>query len=265
MTAVYSERFTCIGCEEPIAPPDAGTWATVFNLEPGMVCYECLLLDEELADPHGVGTYLRSVSKIDLIPGTELPPRVKCNHYRDPLVLPSGHEVYLSSVDGDNPEHRTSIDLMIFLDHSWLLDGYILSNQMAPVENQDKPFYFIRWPDMTALTLDQFIPLLNLIGPHVVNGQNVQIGCIGGHGRTGTVAAALCIMGGMEYDKAVDYVREVYCAKAVETFNQKKLLWELWTDMNPDLPVPPPVALAPRTTARIESAVSELDKEKEKE
>lgn len=53
--------------------------------------------------------------------------------------------------------------------------------------------------------------------------KKVHIGCIGGHGRTGTVLAALVKqMTGNE--DAITYVRENYCQKAVESTTQIEFL-----------------------------------------
>lgn len=51
----------------------------------------------------------------------------------------------------------------------------------------------------------------------------VHIGCIGGHGRTGTVLAALVKHMTGEVD-AITYVRNNYCVKAVESATQVKFL-----------------------------------------
>ena len=51
-------------------------------------------------------------------------------------------------------------------------------------------------------------------------GNHVEIGYIGGHGRTGTALACLAILGGHS-DDAVLWVRSAYCAQAVETAEQE--------------------------------------------
>jgi protein-tyrosine phosphatase len=52
-------------------------------------------------------------------------------------------------------------------------------------------------------------------------GQSVEIGCLGGHGRTGTALALLAVLAGHPSDDAVDWVRTHYCPKAVETDEQQ--------------------------------------------
>lgn len=53
--------------------------------------------------------------------------------------------------------------------------------------------------------------------------------CLGGHGRTGTALAALCLATGLmeEPDDAIDFIRTVYTDKAVESKSQEAYLWNL--------------------------------------
>lgn len=52
----------------------------------------------------------------------------------------------------------------------------------------------------------------------------VEIGCLGGHGRTGTGLACLAVLVGAPRDPAVSWVRENYCSLAVETSVQEDLV-----------------------------------------
>lgn len=52
-------------------------------------------------------------------------------------------------------------------------------------------------------------------------GERVEVGCLGGHGRTGTALACLAVLTGTPPDEAVDWVRATYCHKAVETDEQR--------------------------------------------
>ena len=53
------------------------------------------------------------------------------------------------------------------------------------------------------------------------SGQRVEVGCLGGHGRTGTALAVLAVLGGHPPDEAVAWVRANYCPEAVETAEQE--------------------------------------------
>lgn len=54
--------------------------------------------------------------------------------------------------------------------------------------------------------------------------------CHGGHGRTGTCLASLMITAGYSYDLAVEAVRTVHCANAIESFAQEKYLHNLYVE-----------------------------------
>ena len=52
-------------------------------------------------------------------------------------------------------------------------------------------------------------------------GERVEVGCLGGHGRTGTALACLAVLTGTPPGEAVGWVRSQYCEKAVETDEQR--------------------------------------------
>jgi protein-tyrosine phosphatase len=54
--------------------------------------------------------------------------------------------------------------------------------------------------------------------------ERVEIGCAGGHGRTGTALACLAVLDGVPGREAVRYVRAHYAARAVETPRQRRFV-----------------------------------------
>lgn len=69
---------------------------------------------------------------------------------------------------------------------------------------------------------EEFVKLANWLKVQIDADKKVHIGCIGGHGRTGMVLAAVVSLYG-EAD-AITYVRTHYCKKAVESKVQVTLL-----------------------------------------
>jgi protein-tyrosine phosphatase len=59
-------------------------------------------------------------------------------------------------------------------------------------------------------------------------GERVEIGCLGGHGRTGTAVACLAILSGHPPGEAVAWVRANYCVEAVETTEQEAFVVGLY-------------------------------------
>jgi protein-tyrosine phosphatase len=57
-------------------------------------------------------------------------------------------------------------------------------------------------------------------------GELVEIGCLGGTGRTGTVLACMAVLVGVPPAQAVDWVRDAYRAEAIETPEQED--WVRW-------------------------------------
>lgn len=78
--------------------------------------------------------------------------------------------------------------------------------------------------DMNAPTdAETFKALITWTCTQLQEGKKVHVGCIGGHGRTGTFLAALTAELTGEKD-AIQYVRKNYCEKAVESVSQIKFL-----------------------------------------
>lgn len=62
------------------------------------------------------------------------------------------------------------------------------------------------------------------------SGLRVEVGCLGGTGRTGIVLACMAILAGVEADRAVGWVRKNYSPYAVETPQQEA--WVMWFSQN---------------------------------
>ena len=92
---------------------------------------------------------------------------------------------------------------------------------MYPWHNQVSFLFYIQ--DMSVpKSIDEFRELIAYLSQAVVDQKKIHIGCIGGHGRTGLVLAAL-VRELMNLEDAVTYVRENYCKKAVES--QQQIDW----------------------------------------
>ena len=65
-------------------------------------------------------------------------------------------------------------------------------------------------------------------------GERVEIGCLGGRGRTGTVLACMAVLAGVPGPDAVDWVRANYLPGAVETPEQER--WVRWFEAHARAP-----------------------------
>ncbi|MFB9925629.1 protein tyrosine phosphatase [Amycolatopsis halotolerans] len=86
---------------------------------------------------------------------------------------------------------------------------------------------WVLWPDF-LLPRDREGARREILGLHerAVAGEAVEVACLGGVGRSGTVLACLVTIGGAGADEAVAWVRENHHARAVETPWQRR--WVRW-------------------------------------
>ena len=85
--------------------------------------------------------------------------------------------------------------------------------------------------------------MVKWLAKQVEAGKKVHVGCIGGHGRTGLVLAALARVMIDEKD-AIAYVRKNYCHKVVETTAQVNFLAKHWGIAKADPSKPPVVSVS---------------------
>jgi len=80
----------------------------------------------------------------------------------------------------------------------------------------------VDWPDFgVPVSTEDVVEGLRAVLGRARAGQNIELGCIAGHGRTGTALACLAVLSGYPASGAVTWVRSIYCDKAVEAPEQK--------------------------------------------
>ena len=100
---------------------------------------------------------------------------------------------------------------------SWLiLDiGCLLDIDINKI---DTKFYFAPIDDFDVPSFETMNKIIEFVAENVKTG-NILTSCIGGHGRTGIVLSIWAGLNGIE--KPIEYVRKIYCEKAVETLSQE--------------------------------------------
>ena len=138
-----------------------------------------------------------------------------------PLPEPHVHRTPVRFADGttvmgvrfldDDPYVREDVPAFgLYLDQSW-----------AP----PWPHEHLDWPDFgVPEDLDVLRRALTDLLDRARNGERVEVGCLGGHGRTGTALACLAVLTGTPANDAVAWVRTNYCDKAVETDAQEQFV-----------------------------------------
>jgi hypothetical protein len=143
-----------------------------------------------------------------------------CSHHMDALVIPSrwddsaGESVtfYLSagSKVANSQRSGATPDFGLYADRIWNTNQLTHRNEFIAWPDYGVPASF---PMACEQIMDAFI--------RACRGERVELGCIGGHGRTGTLAASMAVLAGFDPSEAVRFVRKNYCTKAVETGDQE--------------------------------------------
>ncbi len=128
--------------------------------------------------------------------------------HRDPVVFADGTVVVGARFLVDDPyapDREPAFGL--YLDERW---------------DPPWPHAHVDWPDFgVPADIDALRRALEDVLARARRGDVVEVGCLGGHGRTGTALACLAVLTGTPAADAVAWVRDNYCAKAVETAEQE--------------------------------------------
>ena len=124
--------------------------------------------------------------------------------HRERVELADGTAVTAVSFLGDDPYARAAAPAFgLYLDDRW---------------DPPWPHDHVAWPDFgLPPDVDGLRIALVALLDRARTGEAVEIGCLGGHGRTGTALACLAVLTGTPAAGAVDWVRASYCERAVET------------------------------------------------
>jgi hypothetical protein len=107
----------------------------------------------------------------------------------------------------------TDADIYVGFDHG------MRENAKQFPWNEGESFLFPIQDMGVPKNLAEFKKMIHWISLQLIAGKKVHMGCIGGHGRTGLVMAALVKHMTGEVD-AIKYVRDNYCQKVVESQQQ---------------------------------------------
>lgn len=154
-----------------------------------------------------------------------------CSHIRAPVVVAPDATVYAYSWRGSSSADLQGLDYFIALDSIWLGTGEILvspgTSFRFKLERNSPRFIYLSTPDFSTPTnLQAMVELVEWVLHEARMGKQIGLGCMGGHGRTGALLAALTLASGMlgTGKDAVSYIRKVYCDEAVESWSQTVML-----------------------------------------
>jgi hypothetical protein len=132
----------------------------------------------------------------------------RVHRHLDNVVLPDDTSVTAASFHSADPYLRDRVpDYGLYLDPHW-----------RPPWDHDH----LDWPDFGVPESARAVrDALTVLLDRARDGQQVEVGCLGGHGRTGTALACLAVLSGHPADQAVTWTRANYCTGAVETPEQE--------------------------------------------
>lgn len=156
----------------------------------------------------------------------------QCHHKRDEVQI-GGHFILASEWFYDTDINLEPVpDLGIYLHSGW--DKFFEPPQIigepegfGSINQAIYPVIIVPWADQGVISMPMLNWLMEGIKHNLAQGKLIEIGCLGGHGRTGTLLA--CILGFVEElsaHEAIKTLRLRYCKKAVESKAQAKLIAE---------------------------------------
>lgn len=164
-------------------------------------------------DDDSFENYLTSGSSRKVTPSAAKESYVPCHQSHPPLPIPVGNKVYeIYGGSCHNPKIK-DMDVFVGLD-----SGMVRTSRQYPW-HEGTEFQFLIQDMGVPKDVEEFKKLLNYLKESLEAGKKVFVGCIGGHGRTGTVFSALVkLMSNIE--DSTTYVREHYCKRIVESSTQ---------------------------------------------
>ncbi len=161
-----------------------------------------------------------------------------CSHWQDPVEI-NGHKFLVTGILGGKGKGVWP-DFGIYLDYKWAdyLELDLISWGSGVKGKTNHPVWLMNWKDYSDIPQEKFKKILDEIGRQWARGRNViEIGCLGAHGRTGTVLAGLLIQyEKMGAEEAITEIRKRHCIHAVESHCQKVMLYELAGEESPTAP-----------------------------
>ena len=147
-----------------------------------------------------------------------------CCHNQD-IIQMGKYKVWLSEFPSKD-WIRKKPALGVYLAEPWLsVMGNVLTNGVCLFTKVLYDAIYIDWPDRGVVSNECLIPVVNMVVAYLEEGLSVEIGCWGGHGRTGTFSALL--LGAIEkLDGAIAIVelRKRYCRHAIEGTEQEQMV-----------------------------------------
>lgn len=147
----------------------------------------------------------------------------KCEHERDEFKLLDDTLVRVSAWADVKYVQDERVDVGVYLAGGWQQGAALVTPGLEVPWGQDPMTkgVYVDWPDMgVPKNMDLLMSIAQWVLDESKKGVRFEVGCQGGHGRTGTFLALLLILQGATPPDAVAYVRKEHCDRAVESASQ---------------------------------------------
>lgn len=183
----------------------------------------------------GAGWVKKDYNDVTSTPTTSKYSYTSCDHVEVPIRIVPGMTILATAYHDMTWAHeqdRQQPDVGLYLDSAWGR-GEVMSTSSVeglPFGNSSGQKIIFPWPDASKpASMRSFAAMVEWLSEQLALGKVVETGCLGAHGRTGTLLAALIILNRDEGAKeAIAWVRREHCAKAIETFTQEEFLYRYW-------------------------------------
>lgn len=151
-----------------------------------------------------------------------------CNHWRQPVNV-GRYTVTCSSYPANRDLRDSPPDFGFYFYTGWADKlGLIVTNgsyikSIARV--RPYPALFTDWKDFSDIKQALLEQLITIALSKIRHGKKIDVGCMAGHGRTGSFVA--CIISAIEHldgETAIDELHRRYCSHAVESASQKEMI-----------------------------------------
>lgn len=153
-----------------------------------------------------------------------------CDHWRQEVQL-LNNLVIKASGYFDRPGVAVppmATDIGLYFDDAW--GQGILATPGVDIPGLDTKGHrvILPWPDYgVPASVRQTRTVFLWVLKQLKAGKTVEIGCLGGHGRTGTCLASLLVLQGMNPKKAIRRIRTRYCQNAIEGTAQESMVFQM--------------------------------------
>lgn len=133
-----------------------------------------------------------------------------CTHCFDTVLMPKNDKVDIRASKVRKQTSDTMPDFGIYASEAW---------------SPDCPAIMLPWQDygLPTCSFTNAARAIKRAWDAAVEGDTVEVGCVGSHGRTGTILACFAVLSDPEMTgpEAVAWVRKHHCTKAVEVSEQE--------------------------------------------